>query len=200
MIDGEGLCGRPAFAILVPGVFMRILILVFVVLALGAFPAFAQSIKVIHDDGSVEVLDLNPDSQTPPPEEPASPRKEAAPAPVSEPATEKAVEKPAPQKPAPAKAKPKKKKEKKAEKKPKTVYKPPQPAPERIVPPGTVITPELATSIALDHAPPVRDVKVVRRTYQGREVFVVTFKTEDGISADTLIDAATGAVIPGPPR
>lgn len=60
--------------------------------------------------------------------------------------------------------------------------------------PSTTITADLAKAIALDHAPPARTMSVTRRTYEGKPVFVVTFKTESG-PYDVLVDAASGAVL-----
>ena len=68
---------------------------------------------------------------------------------------------------------------------------PPEP---RIVPPGTVITPELAKSLALDYAPPARTTQVTRRVFEGRPVFVVTFMTETG-AYDVLVDSESGRIV-----
>lgn len=85
----------------------------------------------------------------------------------------------------------KKKKEQQAEVAP-VPEAPKQAAP--VIAPGTVITEELAASIALDRAPPSSSYKVAKRTFQGKDVFLVTFKTETG-PFDVLVDSTTGEVI-----
>ena len=129
-------------------------------------------------------------------------------------AIEKAVEQADDVKPEePKAAKPEKKsaakdKKKKNKKKKKKSAKPDGPVPAqpekvgrnldkpepRTFPPGTEITPELAKSIALDYAPPARSVEVLPRTYEGKPVYIVRFRTETGLE-DVIIDAVNGQPI-----
>jgi hypothetical protein len=62
------------------------------------------------------------------------------------------------------------------------------------VAPGAEITKELALQIAMQDAPPARSVNVVPRTYQGQQVFVVQFRTEDGLQ-EVLVDRTHGNII-----
>lgn len=57
------------------------------------------------------------------------------------------------------------------------------------------ITKERALFIALDNgAPPARSVQILPRNIDGREIFVVRFRTEDGLR-DMLIDRLDGELI-----
>jgi uncharacterized membrane protein YkoI len=62
------------------------------------------------------------------------------------------------------------------------------------LPPGTEISERQATSIAMDAAPASSGFTSSRQTYQGKPVYVVTFKTDEG-PYDVLVDAASGAVV-----
>ncbi len=179
-------------------------------------PSLAQggAITIKKDDGTVEVFEI-PDAPPAPVQAPYEirPSVMSAPAAVEKPVVpvkpDMAVEKPA--KPAVKKAvketaknkvKPKPKAKSKI-KKPdvvsppkkqvKILKEPIMPEP-RSLPPGTVVTADLAKSIALEYAPPARSMDAVERLYEGRKVFVVTFATETG-PYDVLVDAQTGAVV-----
>lgn len=184
-------------------------ILLATILCLSA-PAFAAddseyTIKVIGDDGSVQVLDLRQSAQPAPPSAPPPEAAPAKPPPVKQ---EAAVARPVPEdvvpEPAPAPQKapePKKPAVKKA-----AVKAPPPPPPQAVKPPplpvqrqaapgkAPVITRGKAISIALGYAPPSSDVEVFRSNYQGREVYAVIFKTEGGFH-EVLIDDQTGKVL-----
>lgn len=70
-------------------------------------------------------------------------------------------------------------------------------APSRsdVTPGETVITKNVALAIALENdAPPARSVQVLPRNYEGRPVFVVQFRTEDGLY-DMLIDRRSGEIV-----
>jgi hypothetical protein len=62
------------------------------------------------------------------------------------------------------------------------------------IPQGIEITPEIAKMVALDYAPPARGVEVLPRDYNGKAVYVVRFRTDDGLK-DILIDRANGQPI-----
>lgn len=120
-------------------------------------------------------------------------------------------------KPAPAKKKAAPKKAVKAKakkvtpKKPVTPVPPPKPDEEGIarakaarplidhidprnIPPGTVITRDLATRAALEVAPPSRGFDVFGTTYKDRPAFQVRFKTENG-PHDVIVDGETGKIL-----
>lgn len=175
---------------------MRLLLFIFVVCL--SFPAVAGEdqgvIKIIHDDGSVDVIDLRQ-------QQPAEPVEDAVSEPVPEasPAPKATVKK--------ATHKPEKKPEKKSvSRKPvqKATLPAPAPAPEIIKPPplpiqrdiqsGAVITRGRAVSIALRYAPPSSDVEVFRSVFEGQDVFAVVFKTEEGFH-EVLVDSRTGKVL-----
>lgn len=65
-------------------------------------------------------------------------------------------------------------------------------APE--IPPGRQVSRDLALAIALENAPPARSVHVLPRTHEGKPVFVVRFKTENG-PHDVIIDRRSGEII-----
>ena len=189
----------------------RILLAAMVCLSAPALAAddSEYTIKVIGEDGSVQVLDLrqapNAPDPLPHPAEPAAPEV-PSPAPVKEevsavppvPKAErapKAAAAPAPQK---AAKKPAVKKAvvKAAPPPPPQAVKPPPLPVQRQAAPGRppVITRGKAISIALGYAPPSSDVEVFRSDYQGQEVYAVIFKTEDGFH-EVLIDDQTGKVL-----
>lgn len=66
---------------------------------------------------------------------------------------------------------------------------------ERVVPPEGGISKDQALQIAIDHAPPARDFKILQSTYEHKPVYLVAFKTDSGEQMDILVDMATGAVI-----
>jgi hypothetical protein len=71
---------------------------------------------------------------------------------------------------------------------------PTQKAVKNSLPPGTEISERQATSIAMDAAPASSGFTSSRQIYQGKPVYVVTFKTDEG-PYDVLVDAASGAVV-----
>lgn len=64
----------------------------------------------------------------------------------------------------------------------------------RSLPPDTAIPKSLAISIAIQHAPPARDFKVLREMHDGIPVYAVVFKTEDGPHT-VMVDARNGEVV-----
>jgi hypothetical protein len=204
-------------------------LILLVTVSIFPFCALAQDnlIRIIHDDGRVDEIEMPGNKKHVPPEMPAdtatlppaskdSPVAEdiapvqAAPDPVER-AIEKAVREtdkaPAPK----VAAKPAKKKQQEAKKEtpaesapegaisqypasPEAIGRPMLEPEPRQIPPGTEITKEMALSIALDFAPPARSVTVLPRTHNGTPVFVVSFRTDDGIE-DFLIDRQTGEPI-----
>lgn len=166
-------------------------------LALAA-PAGAQdnAIRVVNPDGSVSVLELGAPASAPPSkaakaapptvkETPAAPVMATTPVPRGKPAAPskqpaKLAVKP-PRKPAPvlesAAAAPNGDEDE---------------APAYVA--GQPVDADRALRLALDVAPPSRGYEVIRRTYQDRPVFQVTFRTEDGLH-DVLVDAETGDIL-----
>lgn len=64
-----------------------------------------------------------------------------------------------------------------------------------ITPGLSVISKDVALAIALENgAPPAHSVQVLPRTYEGRDIFVVQFRTENGLY-DMLVDRHSGALI-----
>ena len=195
---------------------MPIVILLFVFVM--SFPAMAAddnayTIKVIGDDGSVQVLDLRKKKSDVPAQgeaEPAAPP--AAPEPAPQPANKapvKDVVKSAP--PPKASPAPKSKPVKKAKAVPQKIIPiPPRLPPQRRLqqpdvqqasvvgpvqpPPPSALSRGQAIAIALDYAPPSTDMEVYRHDYQGREVYAVMFKTEDGFH-EVLLDPVRGTVL-----
>jgi uncharacterized membrane protein YkoI len=174
-------------------------------------PAQAQDnvIRVIRPDGSEAVMELPPaDSyaiekrKAVEPEKPApvqvikAPEQEGA-APVTPPVDVPA--RPAPktvsiQKPVKA-APPPKPAVKSAPIPPKEtgMAKVVTPQPEA-VPQDVIVTEKLAKRIALKIAPPAKDMTVLYRTYEGKNVYLVRFKTEEGLF-DVLVDMITGDIL-----
>lgn len=189
---------------------MRYFLFILVLLAFAA-PAVADEplIKVIREDGSVDVYNIPQRSPSPPPVETDSgPTLEDVMAATPVPPKEKPSSKPGmklepkPLKAAAANETPKKSEMKKEAKPsvhqasvapaPKII--PPKPVAALSVPPGQEVTRELALAIALPHAPPARSVNVVQRTYEGKLVYLVQFKTDSG-DRDVLVDARNGDVV-----
>ncbi len=183
-------------------------------------PVFAQggesAIKVIQEDGSVEVLEIpstpvrTPLPQSPlrvlvpeevPPTPPPQIEKEAIlkvpdpePLPEAEPKQEAAVEPAKAPLPTKRPAVSKKKTVKPAGKiMPEKLARPSAPRTLEI-PPGTVIDRDLALRIALEHAPPASGFDVTLRTYNDRPVYQAVFKTENGPYI-ILVDQETGKVL-----
>ena len=171
-------------------------------------PAFAgdeeYTIKVIQDDGSVAVIDLREsDAPIPAPAEPAPPRVVApepapTPAPIARPRVPEGFEQQASAPPVTEEeAKPVEKPKKETKKKKRKVVKRSPPGPKfkpRRAPEGAEITPALAMSIAIDHAPPSSDMKIFRSEYEGQPAFAVVFKTEEGFE-EVLVDSVSGKVL-----
>ena len=184
---------------------MRPAILVFLIAVtmIFAFPDCAQddgAIKIIQPDGSVVVFKI-PQAPAQPAQELPSPEPEpVAPVPASPPLEQEAVQVRTPPKPVPLPVdKPEKTVTKKAvpQSKPQEIVKrsaEPSQAVPPVLPPGAEITREVAISIALQNAPPVRSVDAYPRSYNDKSVFVVVLKTESG-NYDVLVDAQTGAII-----
>lgn len=185
---------------------MKRILLATTLLSLGmGAPALAAddsdyTIKIIGEDGSVQVIDLRrPEEQAAPPSAPeAAPTAPRAPPPADVSAAPPAVDA------APAMAK---KSVKKAATKAAPPPPPPAPPPQAVRPPPKlpvarqgeagkppVITRAKAISIALGYAPPSSDVEVYRSDYEGYPVYAVVFKTEDGFH-EVLIDDQTGKVL-----
>lgn len=57
-----------------------------------------------------------------------------------------------------------------------------------------VVTEKLAKRIALQIAPPSRDIKVMTRQYEGKNAYLVQFRTEEGYY-DVLVDMVTGDIL-----
>ncbi len=190
---------------------MKFLVFIFVFVLCVTPSAFVKSaentITIIHEDGSKDVVDLHqpaapveakPEMRGEPKPETAPVAKKADPAPktvVKE--VEPAVQKPAVKQAALPKAEktPVKtvKKKKAAPPPPKVVTPPPLPV-QRKIQSGAAITRGKAISIALAYAPPSSDVEVFSTNYEGVDVFAVVFKTEDGFH-EVLIDNQTGKVL-----
>ncbi|MCB1720876.1 MAG: PepSY domain-containing protein [Rhodospirillales bacterium] len=171
---------------------MRYLILA--VLAVFSFPALAQdeghTIRIIQEDGSVDVIDLRQSAPAPEP---------VVDAPVETPKVEKGT--------VPVKKAKKASSKKSAPEKVAAVpLPPPLPVQRKVAPLATeegaenapAQRPEIrraqAISVALDYAPPSSDVEVYRSEYKGQSVFVVMFKVEDGYH-EVLVDAYNGKVL-----
>lgn len=188
---------------------MRFLILCFALMLIFVSHARAGDenvIKIVQPDGSVVVVKL------PDPEPQPAPEREAVPQPQSAPKEEARVPQEQPSERAVPEAAPvpASKPERKAETlpppaKPRPVptraesegrIQNPEPAPLPVLPPtpGRIITKEIATQIALENAPPARSMMVVKRTFNGRLVWVVTFRTDAG-TRDVLVDAETGEIV-----
>lgn len=171
-----------------------------------ALPAHAQEITVIQDDGTKVTVPLEPMDTMLPGEAEEAPPVEAAPVPPADkplhveevaprPYVDRIVEQPQrvyEDAPAPKSSGKKSKAEKSKHPKPPRV--PTQKAVKNSLPPGTEITERVATSIAMDAAPPSAGFTSSRQSYEGRPVYVVTFRTDDG-PYDVLVDAATGEVV-----
>ncbi len=147
-----------------------------------------HTIKIIRDDGSVEVIDLRKSAQSSPPEPDVKTQPKPTEIQASVPAQDDA--------PAPVKrAKKKAVKKAYAPPPPRTVKPPPLPVQRKIQSGATTtITRGKAISIAMGYAPPSSDVEVFRSEYEGTPVFAVVFKTEDGFH-EVLIDDQSGKVL-----
>lgn len=173
---------------------MRLLLFIFAVCL--SFPAVAGEdqgvIKVIHDDGSVDVIDLRQPQPAAPVEDAAAERAlEASPAPKAavEQAVHKPEHKPVPRKPVQKAALPSPTPAPVRE-----IVKPPPLPIQRDIQSGAAITRGRAVSIALGYAPPSSDVEVFRSVFEGQDVFAVVFKTEDGFH-EVLVDSRSGKVL-----
>lgn len=172
-----------------------------------ASAAFAQGkIVVKNPDGSTQELEL-PEYAPKQPVEPAKPKVQVFKAPekpsllkpeqprpdAPKPAVEKAaaapkakpVTPPKPKRPAAASNVPPKPES------PGRVVKTPQPMD---IPEGQPITEKLAKRIALRIAPPARDINVYPRTFEGKDVYLVRFKTDEGFY-DVLVDMLSGDIL-----
>ncbi len=173
-----------------------------------ALPAFAQgsSITIIHDDGSKDVINLERGAEesvesAPAPE--TAPQEvvvEEAPAPKA--VVEKKVEEKPKEKP---KAKPKAALKPKVKPKPKAalepvedIVTPPRKPVRQTIPQGAKITPERASYIALEEAPPSSGMKVFLSEFEGAEAYAVVFKVEDGFH-EVLVDTVSGQIMSSQP-
>ena len=159
-------------------------------LALPAFaPAFAQdegAITVIQDDGTKVTVPIEGVDPVLPGEMDAPPQA-AAPVPPAEkplivPEVETRFVDPIVEQPARAvhEEAPAPKSSAKKPNHPKPPRVPMQKAVKQSLPPGTEISERQATSIAMDAAPASSGFTSSRQTYQGKPVYVVTFKTDEG--------------------
>lgn len=187
-----------------------------------AFPAFAQTntITVIHEDGSEDVIELGGSAPKPAPssgaqksvifKQPAETAVELSVEPAAQPAIEQVVPtieriaepvskpKPAAKPKVIKKAKPQPKKKPKAVAAKKVVQDPlaviPSRKPHRrVLQTGEVITKEKALYIALSEAPPAKDVQVYPRDGAAGLEYSVIFKTEDG-GYEVVVDGASGVI------
>jgi uncharacterized membrane protein YkoI len=184
---------------------MRRLLITASVLCL-AVPAYAQdegAITVIQDDGTKVTVPIGGVDPVLPGEMDAPPQQAAPVPPAEKPLivpevaprsyVDPIVEQPSREaEKAPAPESKKSKAEKSKHPKPPRV--PTQRAVKQSLPPGTEISERQATSIAMDAAPASSGFTSSRQTYQGKPVYVVTFKTDEG-PYDVLVDAASGAVV-----
>lgn len=183
--------------------FLFLTLAVFVFVAPVAARAAGDEIRIVQPDGSVVVVKI-PVAEPPKPPPVPSPQEvkaqqqeepQAKPSDNNVPyAQQRSPEDGEKSAPAPAKKKPKKHENysSKAESIGR-IKREPEPAPA--IAPGTEITKDMAVSIALEHAPPAGSISVLPRTHKDRQVYVVTFKTEDG-DLDILVDKQTGEIVP----
>ena len=185
---------------------------------LSASPAFAQDegnvIRIIHDDGRVDVIDLRQPAPQPTPQSAPNPVPQSAPAPAqaapaADPVAVKVAPKPAPEAVPDARVMPKKAVAKKAIAKPQ----PEKPAVRKVpvqpketpvvpvrkpvrqtIPQGARITKDRALYIALEAAPPASGMQVVESIYKDKPVFLVGFKTDQGMY-EVLVDVASGQIL-----
>jgi hypothetical protein len=187
---------------------MRILFTLAVIMVLVS-SAWAQDnkIRVINEDGTVSEIDLGsgggaaaplePKVKKPAEQEIPAKAPAAAPAkPVEEPAVKTAVQEKKKPKEKAAQTKSKTKSAKSSKKspppKPQPVSKPPV---KRILPKGEKFTRDEAMAIAIDSTSMIaRGLEAYPRIHEGREVWVVVFKTEQG-ERDILVDAMTGEIV-----
>ena len=198
LVRGEGPLSKFGESIIL--VFMKHFLLITLLCCAASVPVLAgdsdHSIKIIHDDGRVDVIDLR---GTGVPEK-------VAPAPVAqpfEPAVGKPVgrsiqtirEEPVSRPVDPLKRDVVKAKPKPAPKAVKRVMVKPPPLPvQREITAGAVITRAKAISIALDYAPPSSDVEVFLSEFEGQQAYAVLFKVEQGVH-EVLIHSVSGEVL-----
>ncbi|MCB9983392.1 MAG: PepSY domain-containing protein [Rhodospirillales bacterium] len=172
----------------------RVLLLACLCVPLSAYAAGddAYTIKVIQDDGSVDVIDLRQSGAVPAPEPESAAEPAVAPAvaPIVETPVAPAGKAKQPVPPPP----PKKVAKKAASPPPPQPVKPPPMPVQRSAPVGSEIHRGQAIAIALDYAPPSSDVEVYRSEYQGKTAFSVMFKTDEGYH-EVLVDALSGQVL-----
>lgn len=197
---------------------LSVCVLTFPVVAGDAFAQQANTITIIREDGSKEVIPLETappvperveraprlEVETKPSVAPSAAPK-AAPESVSEPVVPR-VERVAPpvsqDKPKVVEQQPAKPAKKPA---PKTVAAkrapldplaiiPPRKPHRQVLPAGEVITKEKALYIALAEAPPSRDVQVYSVPTEQGSAYSVLFKTDDGMY-EVLVDAASGVIL-----
>lgn len=174
--------------------------------------AQGQKILIKNKDGSVTEFVIPEDAQgkavaAPPPERRVMPEPQPVRAPLPMPRAEKVLSEPVPApaaQPAATKATPSPVRAKAAKAEPrrtgvpipgrKPLLQPMVMETAATLAPDEAIPESMAKAIAIRHAPPASDFKVLRRMHEGVPVYAVVFKTEDG-SHVVIIDARTGDVI-----
>ncbi len=177
---------------------MRFLIVTGLVLLAAVPSAMAQSITVIGDDGKRTTVDIG----APAPElkdekaVPVEPVASEVTLPESS-APEKPSKKSAPEKTPASEEKPVKAKKAAPVPPSRPAAPPPPKEPEQqqnTTLPDAGISEEDAASVALMEAPPSRGYDVTRRSYEGKDAWLVRFRTENGFY-DVLVDAVTGTIL-----
>ena len=145
-----------------------------------------HTIRIIQEDGSVDVIDLRQKVPVSPSENPEPQNAGSSSNAVKTSKGEQKSQKAAP--------KPKvKKKDVAVVAPPQPVRPPPMPV-QRTAPEGMELHRGQAIAIALDYAPPSSDVEVFSSEHEGRRAFSVMFKIEDGYH-EVLVDAQNGTVL-----
>lgn len=168
-----------------------------------AFSQEANVITIIREDGSKEVIPLEPAPAVPEPVQRA-PRVEVETRPAPQ-AAPKAVPRAAAPKIAPTiervakpssrpKIKPTVKPQARKVRKDALALIPPRKPHRQVLPAGEVITKDKALYIALNEAPPSRDVQVYSVQGDRGAAYSVLFKTEEG-AYEVLVDAGSGVIL-----
>ena len=171
------------------------------VLCVAAFGAHAEDnvIKVINDDGSVSVINIGPNGGAPVTLEPTEAPKEKS-VKIAAPEREEAVKEDAPAKAEKKSGQKEKAPKKEAKAKPVKEVKPVPPKPvsnpyKPALPPGAELTREEAMAVAIENTSMIaRGLDAFPRTLDGRKVWVVVFKTDQG-ERDILVDSKTGEIV-----
>ena len=176
-------------------------------------PVLAQDnvIRIINDDGTETVVELPGATKTPPP--PSVPEKvqepvvkkiparppvfkpeKLTPKKAAKPAAPEKIQKAAVQKPVAVKPPKKKPDTAPAPLKKESVGKVMEKPQPQEIPQGTVITEKLAKRVALEIAPPARNITVLERSYEDQPVYLVRFKTDAGFY-DVLVSRENGQIV-----